>query len=153
MPEGVPGHPPPAPLPPMKALALLGSTGSIGTQTLDLVEASGGALRVEALAAGSSWERVAEQARRHRPRFVALADPAAAEALRPELDPAITLFSGPEAVLADHAPPPSAAAATARRKPDQIRITGTEFSTCVITRPSRLHVRRKGAGAGSLTIR
>ena len=83
----------------MKALALLGSTGSIGTQTLDLVEASGGALRVEALAAGSSWERVAEQARRHRPRFVALADPAAAEALRPELDPAITLFSGPEAVL------------------------------------------------------
>ena len=35
--------------------------------------------------------------------------------------------TSPEAVLADHAPPPSAAAATARRKPDQIPITGTEF--------------------------
>lgn len=83
----------------MKAIALLGSTGSIGTQTLDLVEASGGALRVEALAAGSSWQRVAEQVRRHRPRFVALADRAAAESLRPELPADCALFAGPDAVL------------------------------------------------------
>ena len=35
---------------------------------------------------------------------------------------------GPEAVLTDHAPPPSAAAATARRKPDQVPITEQNFS-------------------------
>jgi len=83
----------------MKAIALLGSTGSIGTQTLDLVDEAGGDLEVCALAAGSSWELVAEQAQRYRPRFVALADPAAADQLRPRLPDGCTLFSGPDATL------------------------------------------------------
>lgn len=83
----------------MKAIALLGSTGSIGTQTLDLVDQAGGELEVVALAAGSSWEVLAEQAQRYRPQFVALADIAAADALRPRLPEGCTLFSGPEATL------------------------------------------------------
>ncbi|MEQ1894378.1 MAG: 1-deoxy-D-xylulose-5-phosphate reductoisomerase, partial [Planctomycetota bacterium] len=81
----------------MKSLLVLGSTGSIGRQTLDLVRGARGEFRVTGIAAGSSWERVLEQVREFRPAFVALLDPAAAERLRPELPAGTTLRSGPEA--------------------------------------------------------
>lgn len=90
--------PPALPHPFMKSLLILGSTGSIGTQTLEVVAASDGAFRVEGLAAGSSWELLLEQARAHRPRVVALSDPAAAERLRPELPDGVALRSGPGAL-------------------------------------------------------
>jgi 1-deoxy-D-xylulose-5-phosphate reductoisomerase len=83
----------------MKSLLLLGSTGSIGTQTLDLVRATPGAFRVRGLAAARSWERVLEQAREFRPDVVALADPSAAARLADALPPGIALRSGPEAAL------------------------------------------------------
>jgi len=86
----------------MKSIALLGSTGSIGTQTLDLVREGRGCssgLRVEALCAGSSWEALLEQALEFRPRIVGLADPRAAERLREELPAEIALVSGPEAAM------------------------------------------------------
>jgi 1-deoxy-D-xylulose-5-phosphate reductoisomerase len=60
---------------------VLGSTGSIGTQTLDIVRSARGRLRVAGLAAHASWERVLEQAREFAPRCVALTDPAAADVL------------------------------------------------------------------------
>jgi len=82
----------------MKSLLILGSTGSIGTQTLDVVRASKGAFRVAGLAAGRSWETLLEQAREFRPDVVALSDRAAAERLRAELDPAVALLSGPGAL-------------------------------------------------------
>lgn len=81
----------------MKSLLLLGSTGSIGRQTLDLVRSAPEAYRVSGLAAGSSWERVLEQVREFRPAFVGLSDPAAAERLRPHLPAGTTLRSGPDA--------------------------------------------------------
>ncbi|HIG10230.1 MAG: 1-deoxy-D-xylulose-5-phosphate reductoisomerase [bacterium] len=81
----------------MTRLLLLGSTGSIGTQTLDLVRSPGSGLEVVGLAAGSSWEALAAQAREFRPAFVALADLEAAERLAPELPRGTTLFSGPDA--------------------------------------------------------
>lgn len=56
-----------------KGISLLGSTGSIGTQTLEVVEATD-RYRVVALAARSSWELLAGQARRYTPELVALAD-------------------------------------------------------------------------------
>jgi 1-deoxy-D-xylulose-5-phosphate reductoisomerase len=62
-------------------IALLGSTGSIGRQVLDVVERSAGGLRVEALAAGSDAASFAAQLQRHRPRLAALADEAAARSL------------------------------------------------------------------------
>jgi 1-deoxy-D-xylulose-5-phosphate reductoisomerase len=62
----------------MRRIAILGSTGSIGTQALDVVEDSGGELGVAALAAQRSWETVVEQARRHGVGRIALADEAAA---------------------------------------------------------------------------
>ena len=61
----------------MKKLLILGSTGSIGTQALQIVEASP-ELHVVGLAAGSSWEKALEQARQHGVPAVALADPEAA---------------------------------------------------------------------------
>ncbi|HEY7255862.1 MAG TPA: 1-deoxy-D-xylulose-5-phosphate reductoisomerase [Solirubrobacterales bacterium] len=61
----------------MRKLAILGATGSIGTQALQIVAASDD-LEVVGLAAGSSWERLLEAARRHGVPTVALADAEAA---------------------------------------------------------------------------
>jgi 1-deoxy-D-xylulose-5-phosphate reductoisomerase len=63
----------------MKKLVILGSTGSIGTQALEIVAASE-ELQVVGLAAGSSWERVLAQAAEHGVETVALSDPGAATA-------------------------------------------------------------------------
>jgi 1-deoxy-D-xylulose-5-phosphate reductoisomerase len=57
---------------------ILGSTGSIGTQALEVVAASGGELQVAGLSAGSSWEPLLEQAREYGVPTVAVADPEAA---------------------------------------------------------------------------
>jgi 1-deoxy-D-xylulose-5-phosphate reductoisomerase len=65
-----------------KTLAILGSTGSIGVTTLDLVARFPARLKVSALAAGKNVDRLAEQARRFRPRVVATADEEGAAALR-----------------------------------------------------------------------
>jgi 1-deoxy-D-xylulose-5-phosphate reductoisomerase len=72
----------------VKRLALLGSTGSIGEQTLAVAEAFPERYRVVALAAGRNIAKVAEQVRRFRPEMVAVAEPAGAEALRALLGPA-----------------------------------------------------------------
>ncbi|NBP51143.1 MAG: 1-deoxy-D-xylulose-5-phosphate reductoisomerase [Actinobacteria bacterium] len=61
----------------MTRVAIAGSTGSIGVQTLDVVSSSDGAYEVVALAAGSSSAALIEQAKVHRPRLVAVADPVA----------------------------------------------------------------------------
>jgi 1-deoxy-D-xylulose-5-phosphate reductoisomerase len=60
-----------------RQLLILGSTGSIGTQALDIVARSDD-LELVGLCAERSWERLVEQARAHGVRRVALADPAAA---------------------------------------------------------------------------
>ena len=62
----------------MKKLVILGSTGSIGTQALEIVAGSE-QLQVVGLAAGSSWETVVEQAGRHGVPTIALADGGAAK--------------------------------------------------------------------------
>jgi 1-deoxy-D-xylulose-5-phosphate reductoisomerase len=68
-------------LPVMKKVVILGSTGSIGTQALEIVAASD-ELDVVALAAGSSWERVLAQAQEHGARTVAFFDDDAARQAR-----------------------------------------------------------------------
>jgi len=83
----------------MRSLLLLGSTGSIGTQTLELLRDSRGSFRVEGLAAQRSWRELAAQAREFQPRFVALADPAGADELRRELPAGTHLFTGEDAAL------------------------------------------------------
>jgi 1-deoxy-D-xylulose-5-phosphate reductoisomerase len=66
-------------LPVMKSVVILGSTGSIGTQALEIAAVSA-ELDVVGLAAGSSWERALAQAGEHGVRRVAFADEGAARA-------------------------------------------------------------------------
>jgi 1-deoxy-D-xylulose-5-phosphate reductoisomerase len=56
----------------VKAITLLGSTGSIGTQTLDIVESNPDKFRIVGLAAGSNVELLARQVRQFRPEIVAI---------------------------------------------------------------------------------
>ena len=67
----------------MKKVLILGSTGSIGTQALDVIGRSE-ELQAVGLAAGSGWELTLEQAREHGVPVVALADPDAAAKARSE---------------------------------------------------------------------
>jgi 1-deoxy-D-xylulose-5-phosphate reductoisomerase len=69
----------------VKRVLILGSTGSIGTQALEVIAASE-ELGVAGLSAGSSWEPLLDQARRHGAPAVALADPDAAERARAAWD-------------------------------------------------------------------
>ncbi len=62
----------------MKRVLILGSTGSIGTQAIEVIAASDD-LQLAGLSADSSWERLLGQARQHGVPAVALADPDAAE--------------------------------------------------------------------------
>lgn len=82
----------------MRSIVVLGSTGSIGTQTLDVVRASPGAFRVVGLAAGRSWELLAQQVREFSPRFVAVADADSAERLRGECASSTTVLAGDHAL-------------------------------------------------------
>ncbi|MFO1009909.1 MAG: 1-deoxy-D-xylulose-5-phosphate reductoisomerase [Planctomycetota bacterium] len=81
----------------MRSLLLLGSTGSIGTQTLDVVRAGGG-FRVAGLAAHGSWPALLAQVEEFRPAAVALADEGAAAELAPKLPRSTRLVSGPGAL-------------------------------------------------------
>lgn len=69
----------------MKRLAILGSTGSIGRNSLRVVEALGGAFEVTALGAGSNVGLLAEQIERHSPRLVSVNDEDARDRLHHEL--------------------------------------------------------------------
>jgi 1-deoxy-D-xylulose-5-phosphate reductoisomerase len=84
----------------VRTVAILGSTGSIGTSTLDVVAAHPEALTVGALAAGRNRERFLEQVRRFRPRCVSLATQADAQWLRTQLDVVPELHWGPEGLQA-----------------------------------------------------
>jgi 1-deoxy-D-xylulose-5-phosphate reductoisomerase len=81
-----------------RRVAILGSTGSIGCQALDVVSRSGSELSVAALSAASSWEPLIEQAERHGVRKVAIADPDAA-AQASEAWTAGEVLAGPDGVV------------------------------------------------------
>lgn len=69
----------------MKKIAILGSTGSIGTQTLDVVREHSDELQVVALAAGINKERLKEQIKEFHPKLVSLSDEKKAQELKEEL--------------------------------------------------------------------
>jgi 1-deoxy-D-xylulose-5-phosphate reductoisomerase len=78
-------------------VAVLGSTGSIGTQTLDIVRRFPDRYRISALGVGSSREVIA-QAIEFRPDVVAVADPVAAEAIRSDLPSGVELLVGDDSM-------------------------------------------------------
>ncbi|MGP4132554.1 1-deoxy-D-xylulose-5-phosphate reductoisomerase [Pantoea tagorei] len=69
----------------MKRLTLLGSTGSIGASTLAVVRANPELYQITALVAGQNVALMAEQCQAFQPRYAAMADEAAAQALRERL--------------------------------------------------------------------
>jgi 1-deoxy-D-xylulose-5-phosphate reductoisomerase len=69
----------------MKRIAVLGSTGSIGCNTLDVVEHLGAEYRVTALSAHKQTQKLIEQIRRHRPAVVAITDESAAAVVGPAI--------------------------------------------------------------------
>ncbi|MBV9801579.1 MAG: 1-deoxy-D-xylulose-5-phosphate reductoisomerase [Solirubrobacterales bacterium] len=81
-----------------RRIAILGSTGSIGGQALDVIGQPGSGLAVVALSAASSWKPLIEQARRHGVRKVAIADPDAA-AQASEAWTGGEVLAGPEGVV------------------------------------------------------
>ena len=78
----------------MKSLAILGSTGSIGTQTLDVVRAHPERFRVTALAAHKRDGQIEEQIREFCPAIAVLTDEAAAVRLRARYHGATEILSG-----------------------------------------------------------
>ncbi len=66
----------------MKSIVILGSTGSIGTNTLDIVSKFPEQFQIAGLTAGSNDRKIEEQLRTFKPEAVALTDPDAAERLR-----------------------------------------------------------------------
>ena len=82
----------------IRRVALIGSTGSIGRQTLDVLAAMPDEFRIVALAAGHNTTLLAEQAQRLKPAVVVAA--ADSPALRLELPPATVLHHGDDALVA-----------------------------------------------------
>lgn len=85
----------------MKNIAILGSTGSIGVNTLDVIKRHPHRFQVVALTAHCNVERLLEQCIYYKPRYVAMSDPRAAEKLRHQLHASslkIEVLAGAEAV-------------------------------------------------------
>lgn len=86
----------------MKAISLLGSTGSIGTQTLDIVTQHPDEFRIVGLAAGRNVALLAQQVRQFRPAIVALCETDLLPDLKAaiaDLDPQPTLLAGEAGVI------------------------------------------------------
>ena len=87
-----------------RKVSVLGSTGSVGTSTLDLMDqaeqAGSGAFQVEVLTGGNNIARLAEQARRWRPKLAVTADPARLVELREALvGTGVETAAGPKAIV------------------------------------------------------
>lgn len=83
----------------MKRISILGSTGSIGTQTLDVVAMHPDQFIVDGLAAGSNTGLLLEQVRRFNPRRVSVSSKQHAEEIRSSLPAGVELFYGNEGLV------------------------------------------------------
>lgn len=78
----------------MERIAILGSTGSIGTQTLELMSLHKDRYDVAVLAAHSNWQLLLEQAKKFRPEYVFLENGNAALKIKDELPEGVKLYEG-----------------------------------------------------------
>lgn len=84
----------------MKIISILGSTGSIGTQTLDVVRASAGRLKVQSLAAYSNINQLEEQVREFKPALAVLMDEKSASELKKRVrDLPVEILPGMEGLI------------------------------------------------------
>ncbi|HUE58048.1 MAG TPA: 1-deoxy-D-xylulose-5-phosphate reductoisomerase, partial [Acidimicrobiales bacterium] len=79
----------------MRSVSLVGSTGSIGTQAVDVIRTSPGSYEVVAIGASSSVDRLVEQAAELHPGRVAIADTSKAKELESRLPAGIEVLAGP----------------------------------------------------------
>ena len=79
-------------------VSVLGSTGSIGTQTLEIIDSCSDDYEVISLGAAQSVEKLAEQAMQFRPKVVAIEDPELASDLVARLPAEIEVLAGPSAL-------------------------------------------------------
>ena len=85
----------------MKAISIIGSTGSVGVTTLDVVARFPDRFRVVAMAAGRNLELLADQIRRFRPQLVSVETPALARELADRIRPLeVTILHGSEGAIA-----------------------------------------------------
>src|SRR5262249_29562711 len=84
----------------MKRLTLLGSTGSIGTQTIDVIASRPGEFRVVALTGGRNLELLANQARMLAPELVVVSDASDASAMAARLPAGTRVLSGRDGLVA-----------------------------------------------------
>ena len=86
----------------MKAITLLGSTGSIGTQTLDILESHPEDFRLVGIAAGNNVELLAQQVRQFKPEIVAICNETKLTELKEalaDLDPQPHILAGNDGVV------------------------------------------------------
>ena len=81
-----------------RRVVVLGSTGSIGRNCLDVIEQLSERLQAVGLCAHSSWEILFEQAGRHRPRWICVADKQIADCLDSTRLGETRLFKGPDGI-------------------------------------------------------
>ncbi len=84
----------------MKNVVLLGSTGSIGTSTLKVVEDLPERLRLIGLAAGGNVDLLVEQTGRHQPATISIQDPARVAALQERVGAGVRVLSGSDGLVA-----------------------------------------------------
>jgi 1-deoxy-D-xylulose-5-phosphate reductoisomerase len=83
----------------MKKVVLLGSTGSIGTSTVKVVEDLPDRMSLVGLGAGNNAKLLLDQARKHKPRTICISDPVKAAELQAQLGAGTRVLSGSEGLL------------------------------------------------------
>jgi len=83
----------------MKNVVLLGSTGSIGTSTLRVVEDLPDRIRLVGLAAGGNAELLAKQTLKHRPEAISISEPAKARELEARFGAMLRVYPGNEGLM------------------------------------------------------
>lgn len=83
----------------MKRVSILGSTGSIGTQTLDVISRYPDRFRVEALAAGQNTDLLVEQANRFKPKLVSVSSKELADRIAAQLPSGTRIVCGEQGLI------------------------------------------------------
>lgn len=83
----------------MKKIAVIGSTGSVGTQTLDVALQHPDQFEIVGLAAGSNIDLFMEQVTRFRPKKVSIGNKELADKIKPDLPAGVELYYGEEGLV------------------------------------------------------
>ena len=83
----------------MKEVSILGATGSIGLNTIEVISRHPDKYKVFALSANKSWQKMLLLCKTHMPTYAVLVDPDAAESLRKTAPEGVTVLSGENALI------------------------------------------------------